>query len=337
MLVTCSGILVIDIIAANLPKISDPGELTYAPKGIEEHMGGHAGNVSIDLMKIGFRKGEVSSTASVGVDLFGDFLEKILDKYGIVTHLQRIPDVGTSKDLVLVVKGEDRRFHVDVGANLHLSSEHVLSVLEEEKPIVHYVGGVGLTGRFDDELPGVLEKAKEFGCLTFLDPAKPYKRGWDFLIPSMAWTDVFHCNNDEAKEITGKENPKEAARFIVKKGVGLVIISLGEKGVIARTREDLFKIPAFKVPVIDPTGAGDAMCAGVIRGLLKSKNEKECNLSMFSNDEIVHILLEGAAAGASCVTMVGTTTAVSEENIANILETQADTMLKEHVKVVSCP
>ena len=48
MLVTCAGILVVDLIAANLPKVSDPGELTHAPKGIGVHMGGHAGNVSIE-------------------------------------------------------------------------------------------------------------------------------------------------------------------------------------------------------------------------------------------------------------------------------------------------
>ena len=71
MLVTCAGILVLDLIAAHLPKISSPGELTYAPEGIEMHMGGHCGNVSIDLRKLGIRNGEVSATGAVGRDIFG--------------------------------------------------------------------------------------------------------------------------------------------------------------------------------------------------------------------------------------------------------------------------
>jgi len=77
MLVTCAGILVVGLIAAHLPKVSDPGELIFAPEGIEVHMGGHAGNVSIDLRKLGLKQGEVSSIGAVGEDVFGDFLEKI--------------------------------------------------------------------------------------------------------------------------------------------------------------------------------------------------------------------------------------------------------------------
>jgi len=205
MIVTCAGILVVDLIAAHLPKVSSPGELTYAPKGIEMHMGGHCANVSIDLRRLGIRKEEVSAIGAVGKDIFGDFLEKLLKENGIVTHLQRIPEVGTSKNLILVVRNEDRRFHVDVGANLHLNPEYILGILEEEKPQIVYIGGVGFTGDLDERLSTVLRKTKELECITFVDPVTPYMRGWDFIISSLKWMDIFHCNKDEAKEITGKE------------------------------------------------------------------------------------------------------------------------------------
>jgi len=41
-----------DIVAADLPRISGPGELVYAPRGIELLVGGHAANVAIDLTKM---------------------------------------------------------------------------------------------------------------------------------------------------------------------------------------------------------------------------------------------------------------------------------------------
>jgi sugar/nucleoside kinase (ribokinase family) len=333
MLVTCAGILVVDLIAAHLPKVSDPGELTYAPKGIEVHMGGHSGNVSINLTKLGLEKGEVSSVGAVGEDIFGDFLERLLEENGIVTHLQRLSRVGTSKDLILVVSGEDRRFHCDIGANWHLSPEHVLSILVEEKPLIFYAGGVGFTGRFDEELAKVLRRAKELGCLTFVDPVTPYKQGWDFIIPPIEWTDIFHCNKDEAEKITGKGDPIEAARVLTGKGAQLAIISLGQKGLIAETEDVLFEMPAFKVPVVDPTGAGDALCAGVMRGLLRVTGYKRREVSELSKDELARILLEGEAAGASCVTMIGTTTAVTEENVSKLLEEKGETVLKSHLKV----
>jgi len=333
MLVTCVGILVVDLIAAHLPKVSSPGELTYAPKGIEMHMGGHCGNVSIDLRKLGIKEREVSATGAVGEDIFGSFLEGLLNEHEIVAHLQKISDVGTSKDLILVVKGEDRRFHTDIGANLYLNPEHVLTILEEEKPKVFYAGGVGLTGKFDEQLSIVLRRAKELGCITFVDPVKPYMHGWDFIISSMKWIDIFHCNEDEGKEITGEENPWEAAKYLRKKGTKMVVISLGEKGLIAISKNTIFDMPAFKVPVVDPTGAGDALCAGIIRGLLRIIDYKRQEISDLSEKELANVLLEGEAAGAACVTMVGTTTAVTEENVARILKEQKEELLARRVKI----
>jgi sugar/nucleoside kinase (ribokinase family) len=332
MLVTCAGILVVDIIAADLPKISEPGELIFTPRSIEIHLGGHSGNVSIDLRKLGLESECVSSIDAIGEDLFGDFLEAQLKGYGIVTHLQRVQNAATSKDLILVVKGEDRRYHVDVGANWFLSPDYVLSVVSEEKPIIFYAGGVGLTGRLDENLPNILLKIKNLGSLTFIDPVRPYRRDWDFLIPAMIWTDIFHCNIYEAKQITGKDNPHEAARTLIEKGASLVVISLGDRGLIAETSRNIIEMPAFKVPVIVPTGAGDALCAGIMSGFLRKTDRRHTDIVNLSVEDLVDILLEGEAAGAACVTMVGTTTAVTRENVNKILREQSE-ILKRNVKV----
>jgi len=332
MLVTCVGIIVVDIIAANLPKISEPGELTFSPKGIEVHMGGHAGNVSVNMRKLGLPKGEVSCVCPIGKDVFGDFLDDLLKSHGLITHVQRTKDAGTSKTIVLVVSGEDRRFHTDIGANWHLSTSHVLHVLEKEKPKLLYVGGVGIMGRFDEELPSVLEKAKNLGCLTFVDAVKPYRRDWSLISPSFRFMDIFHCNTDEAKGITGKDDPHEAAEVLINLGVQLAIISMGEKGLIAVNRNVTLEMPTFKVPVVDPTGAGDALCSGMIKGLVKTMGGKRRVLSDLSADELTQILIEGEAAGASCVTMVGTTTAVTEANVKRLLEEQGP-QIRKQVKI----
>jgi len=328
LLVTSVGILVADIIAADLPKVSDPGELVFVGRNIDVHIGGHAANVSIDLRKLGLERGAVSVVGAVGDDIFGDYIESILNEHGIINHLQRISGVATSKDLILVVKGQDRRYHVDVGANWHLSIDHALSILEEEKPTIFYVGGVGFMGDFDEKLPIILEKAKNMGCLTFVDPVAPYKHGWDIVLPALKWADIFHCNNLEATEITGEKDPKKAAEILMNKGAKFVIISLGGEGLIALTEKFFFKMPSFKVPVIDPTGAGDAFCAGVIESLAHIADHKPLNIINLSEDELSHILLEGEAAGAACVTMVGTTTGVKKEIVDKILKEQGTSILR---------
>jgi len=51
--VLCSGSFMCDIITAELPRLGDPGDLTYAPHGIQLHPGGHAANVAINLAQLG--------------------------------------------------------------------------------------------------------------------------------------------------------------------------------------------------------------------------------------------------------------------------------------------
>lgn len=328
MLVTCVGVLVCDIIAADLPKVSGPGEVVFAPRGIELYIGGHSANVSIDLMKLGLPKGEVSSVGAIGSDLFGDFVETELMKHGVVTHLKKEGGAGTSKDLILVVKGEDRRFHVDVGANLWVDPDHVRAVLREERPVVFYVGATGLLGKFDEQLAELLQEAKRLGCTTFVDPVIPYEHGWEPLLSALRWTDVFHCNNVEASSITGEKGLQESIEALMRKGAKLVVVTMGEGGLVARTEEIALNMSAFKVPVIDPTGAGDAFCAGVIHGFIQTTGRKKHDISRLPPDSLIHILLEGEAAGAACVTAIGTTTAVTRENVDNLLKQQGSTISK---------
>jgi pseudouridine kinase len=60
----------------------------------------------------------------------------------------------------------------------------------------------------------------------------------------------------------------DAARYLVSSGVKIAIITLAEFGVCYATSETAGYIPAIRTEIIDPTGAGDALTAAVIFGLL---------------------------------------------------------------------
>jgi len=319
---------VADIFAADLLKVSDPGELTFVPKGIEMYAGGHSANVSIDLRKIGLAEGEVSSIGAIGDDLFGDFVERVLRSHGVVTHLQRVRGVGTSKDLILVVRDEDRRYHVDIGANWHLDPGHVRSVLAEESPIILYVGAPGILGKVDEELAQILRECKGDNCLTFVDPVAPRGGKWDSLLRASKWTDILHCNSLEASSMTGYRNPSKAARALLRKGIGLVIVTMGERGLVAESSRFTLEMPALKVPIIDPSGAGDAFCSGIIHGLIEKTGSKFPDMSNMSPEDLRDVILEGAAAGAVCVTAIGTTTSVNRKNVERLLRNQKSEVLQ---------
>ena len=60
----------------------------------------------------------------------------------------------------------------------------------------------------------------------------------------------------------------EAAKYLVSQGVEIAIITLAELGLCYATTEMSGYIPAIRTPIVDPTGAGDALSATVIFALL---------------------------------------------------------------------
>lgn len=330
VLVTCAGIMVADIILADLPKVCQPGELVFAPRGISLYIGGHAANVPIDLIKLGVRRDGVSTVGAVGKDPYGDFIESILAEHGIQIHIAKIEEAGTAKSVVLVMRGEDRRIYHDVGANYFLDPDYVKAILREERPLIFYVGATGLLGRFDEQLFDVLEVAKAQNCLTFVDPVTPYQHGWGYIREALELVDVFHCNNFEASDMTGISDFREALKSISEEGVKLAIVSTGENGLVAAAKKMVFEMPAFKVPVVDPTGAGDAFCAEIIRALVEM--DKLRNISKLPTRNIMNILLRGEAAGAACVTGMGTTTSVTVKKV-NELMLQQGLEIRKRAKI----
>jgi sugar/nucleoside kinase (ribokinase family) len=319
--VLAAGFLVADVIAADLPKVSDPGEVTFAPIGIRLAIGGHPANVSVDLLQLGIAQGEVGLVGAVGTDVFGDFMEKALRERGVITHLKRVPGVGTTSDAILVVKGEDRRFHVDLGASWYFDPDELLSVLRREKPSLLYIAA-GICGRLDDRLAEVLEEGKRLGCVTFADLATPYGKGWDFIREPLKWTDIFHCNDAEAMNITGAKTLSEAKNGLVAMGAKMVFVTLGTKGATLQdSRGFSMEQAPFRVDTVDPTGAGDAFCAGIItemiRGNLLGKLASGLDL-----ESMKHLLIVGQATGAVCTTGVGATATVTRENLDRLLADQ---------------
>jgi len=240
--VLISGIAVVDLIASGLERPARPGELAFC--SVRTSIGGHACNVSADLVRLGFPRSRLRAVFPAGRDLFGDFLARRLGEQGVRAEPVWTDKAPTSLDLILVARGEDRRYHADAGANVAMTAGPVLDLLERHRPRVFYAGGVGLLGRFDTELPRVLRRAKGLGALTFVD--------------------VFHCNGEEATALTGERDPAAAARAILRLGARRSFVTLGGKGAVAAVPGALVRVPAFPVRVVDPTGAGDAFSAGLI-------------------------------------------------------------------------
>jgi pseudouridine kinase len=136
-----------------------------------------------------------------------------------------------------------------------------------------------------DVLDSILERCRKQNiqlCITPVSSPKAKKLPMD--LSGVTW---LIANKDEAEAISGIIIQNEgdyfkAAELIIDKGVEKVVISRGDKGLVYFTAkgEAGVLIPP-SIPVIDVTGAGDSLVAGIIYAHLNGiQTEDACKIGM---------------------------------------------------------
>jgi ribokinase len=74
---------------------------------------------------------------------------------------------------------------------------------------------------------------------------------------------------DEARALVGAGAPEAAIEALVRQGVPTVGLKLGADGCLIGDASGAHRLPGFRVPTVDTTGAGDAFSAGLIFGWLR--------------------------------------------------------------------
>jgi sugar/nucleoside kinase (ribokinase family) len=88
------------------------------------------------------------------------------------------------------------------------------------------------------------------------------------LLKVLGRVDLFFCNDQEAKMLTGEVNLIRAGRKILARGPRWVVIKKGEHGVLVLGLNQAFALPAHPTEnVVDPTGAGDCFAGGFLGSL----------------------------------------------------------------------
>ena len=291
----CAGVIVSDHVCEPIEYMPVAGELILSPK-MHLTIGGCAANVAADVAKL---KNRTAVLGCIGTDIFGQHVKTELSKQGVICdHLSESATVQTAATLIVNVKNEDRRFIHTVGANGEFTGKEITSELISQSKIL-YVGGYLLPPSLVQEnLIEIFTIARELGVITVLDVVTPEQRNfWDDIKDLLAVTDYFLPNDDEAKLLTGLDNPIEQARKLRSAGAKTVVVTCGSEGTVVVSETEQFRTDCFKVPFVDGTGSGDAFVAGFMNGLLQQKSLLEC-------------VTCGSALGASCVQATGATEGV---------------------------
>ena len=265
--VVCAGLIIADLFVSPLPTLPGPGELVVSD-GFLLDAGGCAVNTAVILARLGVRAGLVGK---VGDDEYGRWLRRSLArKRVLVDGVSTGQQAATSQTVILPVDGEDRRYIHVPGANAELGVADIAPMLSGVRVLA--IGGyLALLGLDPEGVADLLAGARTRGTATLLDVVVP--RGADdpvkALRPVLPHVDCFLPNKDEARLVTGHDNPADQARALLELGCASVVVTCGAEGAVYADPARVIRVRPFPVEVVDGSGAGDAFTAGIILGLIE--------------------------------------------------------------------
>lgn len=238
---------------------------------------GAAGAAAIVAAKHGLR---VQAVGGVGRDLMGDWVLMRMADFGIDTEMMQRCDGFHTSSSIVATRPDGRRpalhKHGATGG-FYVEDNQVDRVLDTK--ILH-VGGVGLMDRMDNGRNAeILSEAKRRGCTTTLDVFASTPDDLALISPLLANTDYFMPSEEEAAALSGLTDFEEIADFLLDRGTGAVVMTLGAQGVMYRDRAGRkFDIPAFAIDVVCTCGCGDCFNAGFATGLHLGRSVEDCVL-----------------------------------------------------------
>lgn len=253
-----------------IPRFHRPGE-TILAEGFTTTFGGKGANQAITAKRLG---ADVLFLTKVGNDHYGTVYRQNLIKNGLDQRwILRDKNLPSGMAVIeLTPKGENRII-ASLGANGSLTESDLKKLNPFWKDIKVFVTQLEIPL---STVKTGLKLAKENGAITLLNPSPPVALRssifslTDFLVP----------NEVEAQILTGimwrkDKDLRSIAQRLIEMGPKNVIITLGPKGLFFKNQGEEIWIKAYKVKVIDTTGAGDAFLGAFACALSEERPIRE--------------------------------------------------------------
>ncbi|MFG2803626.1 1-phosphofructokinase family hexose kinase [Streptomyces pseudovenezuelae] len=230
---------------------------------VTERPGGKGLNVARVLAALGH---EVTVTGFTGGDTGRTVQDRLTAVPGLVDAL--VPVSGPTRRTIAIMderSGDTTQLN-EPGPTVTPAEWSAFQEAYED--LVPSVSAVALCGSLPPGVPvgayaGLIRTAKAAGVPVLLDTSgEALRRG------VAARPDILKPNTDELAELTGSHEPLRATQDARRRGALAVVASLGKEGLLATTPEGRWRATPPSSEYGNPTGAGDAVVAGLLTGLL---------------------------------------------------------------------
>ncbi len=198
--------------------------------------------------------------ARLGDDLFSRFILEESRRHGLDTRLFELLSQPYRVLSAAFSYQHDRGF---ISYTDPLPPRDLRPILQQQRP--RWVVNLPFDGT--PETHALLDEVHALGGRIFCDPQyHTLTLDSPGLTDTLRRLDVFAPNQSEAAQLTGLNDPAQAARLLGRY-CPLVVVKAGPQGAYAFQDGELIHTPALDVPVTDTTGAGDCFNAGLLAAL----------------------------------------------------------------------
>jgi sugar/nucleoside kinase (ribokinase family) len=287
------GELNVDIVLSGLASPPVLGSEVLA-QGMQMVLGSASAIFASGIARLGHSVGFVGK---LGDDDFGRFCRDALINAGI-SPAGILPSLQPTGATIVLSTRDDRALVTHLGAIADLGYDDLPPDLFEGFRHLHLTSYF-LQERLRRDFPRLVREAKAAGLTVSFDPNSDPSQRWSPEIwEVLRIADVVFVNESEAQALTGRTNTTEALSMLAER-TACAVVKQGGEGATAVRGTERVHVYAFRVNVVDTTGAGDSFAAGFVHGLLTKRSLREC-------------LLLANAAGALSATGVGGTSAQPE-------------------------
>jgi fructokinase len=257
---------------AIVPRLLGPEEKINATR-MEIHAGGVTGNNLTQVARLGVRTGWLGL---IGDDEAGRLIEKAFREDGMdASGVEVVPGEHSTMTWIPVDGEGERSIYMFPNVNGKISLHQIRN---------RFAPHIRKAKHFHTEasqLPiapvrEAMEIAKQAGVRVIFD----FDVSPDFfaemnlgsqteLTEALKFVDVLKPCKAAARELTGQSDYDKIADQLLKLGPNTVAITQGAEGCLIASAGNRVRVPAFKVNVVDTTGAGDAFMGGLSYGLLE--------------------------------------------------------------------
>lgn len=243
----------------------EPGSSSHGR--IQTSFGGVARNIAENLARLGVPTALLSA---VGNDPLG---REILDRgaaSGVdVSRVLVSPDQATGAYLGITDQDGAPVFSLD---DMEIMQEITPRYLQTHRRVFQDAAMIVMDANLSpNSMRSLVALARRHGIPICADPTSVELA--PKLARHLADLHMVTPNAAEARSLLGIEpdaqrEPRKLAKTLVERGVHLAIVTMGQEGLVYADREGGGSIPAIRCDIVDRTGAGDALTAAVVFGLL---------------------------------------------------------------------